>query len=210
MPVFLVVSRQAFEFGGFNMSTIRKLPAPIEITMPLAQVLGRRRSCREFSEEPVDESILSALLWACAGRNSADGRRTAPSALNCREVDCFVFDNQGVWLYDADANSLTQVAEGDQRGSTTIGQTFVQQAPVTLMLAVNHDKDTPLSSGRRGDICRSADVGAMMQNALLACAAMGLAAVPRASFDPQTVLQAMSQTAQQYEPQMAVTVGFAA
>lgn len=192
------------------MTKMIKLPAPIEMTMPLAQVLGRRRSCREFSETPIDAPILSALLWACCGRSSADERRTAPSALNCQEVDCFVFDAQGVWLYDANENTLTQVAEGDKREMTTLAQDFVRSAPVSLVFAVNHDKDTPLSKGRVGDICRSVDVGAMMQNALLACAAMGLSAVPRASLDPQVVLSAIGKSPSQYDPQMAVTVGFAA
>lgn len=50
------------------------------------------------------------------------------------------------------------------------------------------------------------DHGVMVQNALLACSAMGLAAVPRAWFEPQTVLQALGLTS--YDPQMAVTVGF--
>lgn len=64
-----------------------ELPSPIDMSTPFAQVLGRRRSSREFSSEPLDASILSALLWACAGRNAEDGHRTVPSAMDCREVD---------------------------------------------------------------------------------------------------------------------------
>ena len=59
---------------------------------------------------------------------------------------------------------------------------------------------------RTGAICQSVDVGVMVQNALLACSAMGLAAVPRAWFEPQDVLGAAG--LKSYDPQMAVTVGF--
>ena len=112
---------------------VRKLAAPIEINMPLAQALGRRRSSREFSETPLDEALLSALLWACAGNNLPDGHRTVPSALDCREVKAYVIDSQGVWRYDPTENTLTQTASGDQRAATTAGQDFVLKAPVTIV-----------------------------------------------------------------------------
>lgn len=80
------------------MQTTIELPPPVEMTMPFSQVLGRRRSRREFSDQSLDLPLLSTLLWACAGQNGADGRRTAPSALDSREVECFVFDQKGCGL----------------------------------------------------------------------------------------------------------------
>lgn len=191
------------------MTTIQ-LPAPIEMTMPLSQVLGRRRSRREFAADPLDPAILSTLLWACAGRNSEDGRRTAPSAYNSLEVECFVFDARGVWRYDADAHALELVAEGDKRAMSTTTQEYVHTAPVSIVFATNLTKAGRLTGSRMGDICRSVDVGVMLQNALLAASAMGLAAVARAGIDPEQVLAAIGATGEQYEPQMAVTVGFPA
>lgn len=188
------------------MQTTIELPPPVEMTMPFSQVLGRRRSRREFSDQSLDLPLLSTLLWACAGQNGADGRRTAPSALDSREVECFVFAQKGVWSYCAETNALKLLAEGDHRSATTAGQDFVHSAPVTLIFAVNQAKTERISGGRAGAICQSVDVGVMVQNALLACSAMGLAAVPRAWFEPQTVLQALGLTS--YDPQMAVTIGF--
>lgn len=191
------------------MQSIR-LPAPIEMTMPLSQVLGRRRSRREFSTAPVDLPILSSVLWAGCGRTSADDRRTAPSALNCREVECYVFDQKGVWHYDPEANVLEAVREDDRRADTTVNQAFVAQAPVTILIAADLHKGKVLVGSRTGDICRSVDAGAVVQNMLLACAAMGLAAVPRAQINAEAVLQAVGKGAEELEPQMAVTIGFPA
>lgn len=111
-----------------------------------------------------------------------------------------------MWSYCAETNALKLLAEGDHRSATTAGQDFVHSAPVTLIFAVNQAKTERISGGRAGAICQSVDVGVMVQNALLACSAMGLAAVPRAWFEPQTVLQALGLAS--YDPQMAVTVGF--
>ena len=120
-----------------------------------------------------------------------------------------MFDDKGVWLYDPEDNALVQATQGDKRAMTTTAQDYVGMAPITLVLAVSNAKAEPLV-GAMGQICRAVDVGAAMQNALLACAAMGLSAVPRASFDPQQVLQAMGKSEEQYAPLMAVTVGFPA
>lgn len=48
------------------MQTTIELPPPVEMTMPFSQVLGRRRSRREFSDQSLDLPLLSTLLWACA------------------------------------------------------------------------------------------------------------------------------------------------
>lgn len=143
------------------MQTTIELPPPVEMTMPFSQVLGRRRSRREFSDQSLDLPLLSTLLWACAGQNGADGRRTAPSALDSREVECFVFDQKGVWSYCAETNALKLLAEGDHRSATTAGQDFVHSAPVTLIFAVNQAKTERISGSRAGAICQSVDVGVM-------------------------------------------------
>lgn len=189
-------------------AVVRKLAAPVEINMPLVQALGRRRSSREFSPAPLDEPLLSALLWACAGNNLPDGRRTVPSALDCREVKAYVVDAQGVWRYDPSENTLTQTAAGDKRAATTAGQDFVLTAPVTIVFVQEKALSEPLE-GDGGLLCVCVDTGCMIEAAQLACAAMGLASVPRAWFDAQTLRQAMGLD-ENFVPVMTLTVGFPA
>ncbi len=184
------------------------LPSPIEMRMPLEQALGRRRSSREFSSAPLDLPILSALLWACAGNNLPDGHRTVPSAMDCREVEAYVVNEKGAWRYAPSDNTLTLVASGDLRPATTGGQDFVHTAPVTLVFVYDKTKSEALT----GDgvlLCVSVDAGCMVQAAQLACAAMGLASVPRAWFDSEKLRLAMGLDANQV-PLMALTVGFPA
>lgn len=187
---------------------VRVLPSPIEMRMPLEQTLGRRRSTREFSPDPIDAPILSALLWACAGNNLPDGHRTVPSARDCREVLAWVVDKDGAWRYDPAANTLTQTAAGDLRGATTSGQDFVLQAPLSIVFV--HDAGlSGILSGKTGKLCVAVDAGCMVMAAQLACTAMGLASVPRASLDPAALARAMG-LPQGCTPLMAVTAGFPA
>lgn len=55
-----------------------------DINMPLIDAIGRRRSCREFTDEPLTQKELSFLLWATQGIRALaeDGisYRSVPSA----------------------------------------------------------------------------------------------------------------------------------
>ena len=187
----------------------RQLPPPVEMTMPFVQVLGRRRTSREFAEQPVDAALLSAVLWACAGQTSEEGRRTVPSALDMREVEVFVFDQMGVWHYDAKTNTLDQRTSGDHRGETTTGQEFVAKAPVSLIFIANMNRIDPRVSEPVFAQLAGIDAGCMLQAAQMACTAMGLASVPRASFDADAIRKAAGLD-EKYLPMMALTLGFSA
>ncbi len=187
---------------------IKKLPSPIVLSMSLTEVLGHRRSSREFSTQRIDAPLLTSLLWACAGQTLADGHRTVPSAMDSRECLAFVFDEAGVWRYEAAENALICLSEGDQRAVTTSGQDFVTDAPVTLIFGVDSRKCANLT-GPMGETCKKVDAGAMMQTALLACTAMGLTAVARASYDPEAIKATLGEEGQYIDPVIAVTCGFA-
>ena len=58
--------------------------------MPLMQALNERVTLREFSDKMLSDQQLSDLLWAANGVNRDNGKRTAPSARNCQEIDIYV------------------------------------------------------------------------------------------------------------------------
>lgn len=77
-------------------ATAIALPPPAKSGgLPLMEALAKRQSAREFAREALPLQMLSDLLWAAYGVNRAGGGRTAPSALNCQEVDVFVALPQG-------------------------------------------------------------------------------------------------------------------
>ena len=74
--------------AGFVFAADIQLPAPQKTGgLPLMEALAARSSNRAFSSRDLEPQQLSNLLWAAFGINRDDGRRTAPSAMNRREVD---------------------------------------------------------------------------------------------------------------------------
>ena len=153
------------------MQTTIELPPPVEMTMPFSQVLGRRRSRREFSDQSLDLPLLSTLLWACAGQNGADGRRTAPSARNKQDVTIYVGKADGTYRYEPKGHKLVKIGSGDLRKAVSGRNTFIQTAPMVLLLA----SDTSLMGGNMA--LSGIDVGTVVQNVYLFCAANGLGTV---------------------------------
>jgi SagB-type dehydrogenase family enzyme len=169
-----------------------KLDAPDKAGgAPLMKVLNDRKSDREFAPGKLKPKDLSNLLWAANGINRADGKRTAPSAINAQDVDIYVITEEGAYLYDAKAHALNPVAAGDYRAAVAgSGQDFVKAAPVSLVLvsdltrlSKNPDANTRLMG--------AVDVGIVCQNINLACAGLGLATVPRASMDQEALKKAL-------------------
>ena len=169
--------------------------------MPLMQALKERHSTRQFSSQTLSPQTLSNLLWAGFGINRPDGHRTAPSAMNWQEVDIYVATPSGVYVYDAKANALQPVVEGDLRAVTGV-QPFVKDAAVDLVYVADTARTRP------NELETSAmDTGFIAQNVYLFCASEGLAAVVRGSVDKAAVAKAFKLRPEQ-RVMLAQSVGY--
>lgn len=149
------------------------LPAPNkEGGKPLMEVFNNRRSTREMSDKPLSQQTLSDLLWAAAGVNRPDGRRTAPSAMNMQEIDIYVYTPKAVYLYIPQEHILRHLLTGDFRAET-VRQPFAQQAPVLLLYVANYERMTRLDQQQK-DFYGATDTGFISQNVYLFCAQEGL------------------------------------
>ena len=143
------------------------LPKPqISAGMPLMQALAQRRTTRAFLAKPLPPQILSNLLWAAFGVNRTRDQkaglgRTAPSAMNKQEVELDVVLAGGVYIYDAEANLLRPVADGDVRGK--IGSGDAVHAAVTIVYVAEAKNDSA-----------QVDTGFIGQNVYLFAASEGL------------------------------------
>ena len=146
------------------------------------QALSDRMSIREYDTKELSLQDLSDLLWAANGVNRADGKRTAPSAMNRQEIDVYVFNKDGAYFYDAVENALKPVAKGDFRKEVAASQEFAATAPVSLVLVANLEKlgDPKLENTL---INGALDAGIVNQNINIFCAAVGLATVPRGTMN---------------------------
>jgi len=169
-----------------------QLPAPqMDGGRPLMQVLKDRATEREYKSDPLPPQELSNLLWAAFGINRADsGKRTAPTAMNRQEIDIYVALADGLYLWDAKANTLNLVLAQDIREATG-RQPFVKDAPVNLVFVADMAK-----MGDRGkeyhELYSWADTGFISENVYLYCASAGLGTVVRGALDREALAKAMN------------------
>lgn len=151
--------------------------------MTVMTALSLRASSSEFDTTSLKLQDLSDLLWAANGINRPEsGKRTAPSAMNARDIDVYAFMKSGSYLYDAKGHVLNRVAGGDNRSLVAGQQLNFASAPVMLLLV------SDVSRFPRGDdslkvIWAAEDAGIVSQNISLFCASAGLLTRPRASMD---------------------------
>lgn len=168
-----------------------QLPAPQKTGgKPLMQALAERQSNREFAARPLPPQVLSNLLWAAAGTNRPDGRRTAPTARNWQDLDVYVTLPDGVYLFDAKAHALKQVAAADLRAATG-SQPFPAEAPLNLVYVSDGAKVPPTTAEQDRGLYAGAHTGFVAQNVYLFCASEGLSTVVRALVDRAALARQM-------------------
>lgn|SRR5574344_450038 len=157
------------------------LPAPNkDVKMTLMEALQKRQSSRDFSMKEINNETLSQILWAACGVNRPENNHiTAPSAINAQDIQIYVCKKDGAFLYDAYKHQLTKITSEDLRSSVAAGQSFAAIAPVSLVLVSNQSK----FGNRANEIFGAMDAGYVSENICLACTALGLRTVPRATMN---------------------------
>jgi nitroreductase len=171
------------------------LPAPDKSGgKPLMQALNDRHTTRSFADDDLTPDQISGLLWAGWGINRpAEKRRTAPSAVNWQEIDVYVALSSGLYLYDAEANTLKQIHNRDIR-KTTGTQGFVSEAPMNLIYVADltrcgKNEGDPISDS---DLFMPyADCAFIGQNVYLYCASENLGCVIRGSIPKERLAAEM-------------------
>jgi nitroreductase len=155
------------------------LPSPMTTGgLPLMEALTLRRSEREFRSTPLPYQIVSNLLWAAHGINRPEsGGRTAPSAINCQEVEIYVVLAAGAYLYVAEPHSLQLVVSGNLGGAHG-SPDFVDQAPLHLIYVANRARSKLIPVAHRKSFSATS-AGCIAQNVHLFCASEGLSTVIR-------------------------------
>ena len=170
------------------------------------KALSDRVSVREYDVKELSLQDLSDLLWAANGVNRTDGKRTAPSAMNRQEIDVYVINKDGAYLYDAAAHTLKGLTKGDFRNAVAGGQDFVTTAPVSIVLVANLEKLGD-ASNEHTRLMAAMDAGIVCQNINVFCSAIGLSTVPRATMDQGELKKALKLSDKQL-PMLNNPVGY--
>jgi hypothetical protein len=151
--------------------------------LPVMKALSQRVSATKWDTAALKLQDMSNLLWAADGINRpATSKRTAPSAMNDQDVDIYVFNKTGAYLYDANKNTLNLMAEGDNRNLCAGRQKFDALPPVFCVLISDISKFKSGSDSSKL-VLAAFDAGIVSENISVFCAGAGLATRPRATMD---------------------------
>ncbi|MBO5667913.1 MAG: nitroreductase family protein [Lentisphaeria bacterium] len=145
----------------------RVLPLPQKRGgMSLREALDKRHTVRSFQKKELTAQQLADMLWSANGINRENGKRTAPSALDKREVLIYAALPDGVYLYDPELHLskqiLPKISSADVR--KYCGK---YDAPCYLILV-------PDKNRQPREIFAAVDTGYVSQNIYLAAQINGL------------------------------------
>ncbi len=155
----------------------------------LEETLQKRRSVREYKNEPLSLKNVSQILWASQGITEGY-HRTVPSAgalypivvylvvKNVEEV------SQGVYCYDPKDHKLVFVVEGDfsqALAEVAANQQWIKNSAVILLISADFEKTTQ-KYGERGKQYVWMEAGHSAQNVYLQAISLGLGTVSVGAF----------------------------
>lgn len=190
MRVALAILASVLTLGETSAQDVINLPAPRKTGgMPVMEALARRATSRAFDPKPLTSQQLSDALWAAFGVNRPDGKRTAPSSRDRRELEIYVLQAQGVSLYDATRHRLARVLAVDLRAVQST-QDFVRDAPVTFVFVADLSKMSEETVAEK-EATAAFDTGFVSQNVYLYCASEGLATGVRSWLNREVLAERM-------------------
>ena len=189
-----------------ELKTIQLLPPDMKGGKTVMEALNNRKSARDFAVKVLPLQQLSDLLWAANGLNRpALGKHTAPSAVNWQDVDIYVLNEEGIFLYDAKLSQLKPVNAGDYRGLAGT-QAFVAKAPLNLVFVSDYARMKDAKEDVKA-VYAAADAAFIAENVYLYCASADLAVVVRASIDKEKLAPMLKLSSSQHIV-LAQTVGY--
>lgn len=182
--------------GGAHMAaTGITLPPPSKMgSISLEEALARRRSVREFTQQPLTLGQISQLLWATQG-HSGPQHRTAPSAGATYPLEIYLVVGNtenlpaGLYRYLPEQHRLETVFEGDIRqrlAAAAADQEWIGRAPAVLVIAALPQR-TASRYGVRAERYVQLEAGHAAQNTLLQATSLGLGAAPVGAFNDAEV-----------------------
>jgi len=182
-----------------GMLLVLKINKMEEITLPapetkgeisVEEALSKRRSIREYKNEPLTLKEVSQLLWAAQGITAEWGGRTAPSAGATYPLEIYLLAgkveglNPGVYHYIPASHSLKKILAGDLRkelSRAALGQRCIKEAPITLVITAIYDRTT-VRYRERGIRYVHLEAGHVGENIYLQAEALGLGTVGIGAF----------------------------
>ncbi len=198
-PVFLILLTAALGARGI-------VAQPGAITLPSPQkpaknsveaALATRRSVRAYTNDALTLTELGQLLWAAQGVTSADGKRTAPSAMHRYPLEIAVVAQHvdglanGAYRYLPAKHALELLTAGKpstQLLASATTQAQVHSAPAVFVIAAVYER---MGEGVRNRTWTDYEAGLASENLMLEAVSLGLGSVVTGGMDAAKAKEAI-------------------
>ena len=186
-------------------------------SVSVEEALARRRSIREYANEPLTIDQVMQLLWAAQGITNADyGFRTAPSAGGTYPLEIYLVTGPsgvvgleaGIYRYEPRNHTLIKTIGGDfsaQLMAAALDQEWVGAAPVNFVITAVLERTTG-KYGERGVRYVWQETGHVAQNMYLQAVALELGNVVVGGFH-DTEVQRILELSDLEKPAYVIPVG---
>lgn len=196
---FLTLKEEKFmaEKSNFEEKTLIILPLPATAgEVSVEEALLKRRSVREYQNQPLSLQEASQVLWSAQGITDAQkGSRTAPSAGALYPLEIYLIAKKvegleiGLYHYLPQNHSLAKILDIDlseQIAQAALGQMFIAKAPAILVISAVPAR-TSQKYGERAMRYVYMEAGHSAQNIYLQAESLGLGTVTVGAFEDQEV-----------------------
>ncbi|MGB9857319.1 MAG: SagB/ThcOx family dehydrogenase [Dictyoglomaceae bacterium] len=176
---------------------IVKLPEPrYKSNVSIEEALLKRRSIRNYKNEPLTLFEISQILWSAQGiTDKKMGFRTTPSAGALYPLEIYVVAGKvkdleaGVYKYRPETHDIILVLKGDKRKelyNASLRQEWVRDAPLIIVISAIFERTT-VKYGERGIRYVYMEAGHCAQNIYLQCVSLNLGTVSVGAFHDEEV-----------------------
>ncbi|MCK5052252.1 MAG: SagB family peptide dehydrogenase [Candidatus Cloacimonetes bacterium] len=208
-----------------NEKIIIELPKPrFESDISLEETLHKRRSIRNYSDDPLTMEEVSQILWAAYGLTKPypggpaflrGGLKTAPSAGARYPLEIYLVAGNvtelsaGIYKYKAEDHSIVKISDGDVRkklAKAALEQSWIQEAPASLVYSAVYSRTTDIygDRGRERYVCM--DLGHSAENVYLQAVALDMGTVAIGAFSDIKVKLLINMTREE-EPIYIMSLG---
>lgn len=192
------------------------LPQPrYQSHISIEEAILKRRSVREYRDEPLNLQEISQLLWAAQGiTDPQTDKRTAPSAGALYPLKVYVMGQIdglaiGMYQYNSYEHSLIKIGDKDLKkelAEAAYGQTWVEKAPVNIIFTGNYEIIAQKYGKEKAPRYTHMEVGHAAQNVYLQAESLNLGTVAVGGFEIEKVKKILSLPAEE-EPLYIMPIG---
>lgn len=198
LGLFLIL----FPIITYAENKIVKLPQPrFSSNVSVEEAILKRRSVREYRNEPLTIQEISQILWSAQGiTDKRTGFRTAPSAGALYPLEVYIVVGNvkdltpGIYRYRPQNHDIILLSSGDKRMDlyrVSLMQDCIKDAPVVMVISAVFERTTR-KYGERGIRYVYMEAGHSAQNVYLQCESLGLGMVVVGAFDDEGVKKVLN------------------